>query len=396
VGQVQRKLSSVSSARILSFVPPPIRGLGRTGGFDFRLQALNGQSAQQMAAAARALVITANRDPRLSRVFTTYRASTPQIYIDLDRTKTEAMGIPISRVYRTLQAYLGSAYANDFNLFGRVYQVKVQADARFRRMRDDITSLYVRNNRGKMVPLRELVRLSTALGPQQVYRYNQFPSVQINGQAAPGVSSTEAMAIMEKIASKTLPGGYSFDWSTMSFQEQKAKGQVGILFALALVFGYLFLVAQYESWTIPLPIIISIPVATLGGLIGLWIAGLDLSIYAQIGLVMLVGIASKNAILIVEFAKDRRSEGVPLAQAAVEGAKIRFRPVLMTAFTFIMGVAPMVIATGAGAASRRHIGTVVFAGMLAATLVGIFLIPPMYYAFQALGEVWKNRKIGLT
>jgi len=334
--------------------------------------------------------VAANRDPRLSRVFTTYRASTPQIYVDLDRTKAEVMGIPVSRVYRTLQAYLGSAYANDFNLFGRVYQVKVQADAPFRSIREDIMRLYVKNNEGHMVPLRELVRLSTVLGPQQVYRYNQFPSVQINGQAAPGVSSTEAMSIMEKIASETLPEGYSFDWSTMSFQERKAKGQVATLFALALVFGYLFLVAQYESWTIPLPIIISIPVATLGGLAGIWIAGLDLSIYAQIGLVMLVGLASKNAILIVEFAKDRRNQGIPIAQAAVEGAKTRFRPVLMTALTFIMGVAPMVIATGAGAASRRHIGTAVFSGMLAATLVGIFLVPPMYYAFQSMRERWKR------
>ncbi|MBW1931198.1 MAG: multidrug efflux RND transporter permease subunit [Deltaproteobacteria bacterium] len=390
VGQVQRKLGAMSSARILTFVPPPIRGLGRTGGFDFRLQALRGQSPQEMAAAARALVVAANRDPRLSRVFTTYRASTPQIYVDLDRTKAEVMGIPVSRVYRTLQAYLGSAYANDFNLFGRVYQVKVQADAPFRSIREDIMRLYVKNNEGHMVPLRELVRLSTVLGPQQVYRYNQFPSVQINGQAAPGVSSTEAMSIMEKIASETLPEGYSFDWSTMSFQERKAKGQVATLFALALVFGYLFLVAQYESWTIPLPIIISIPVATLGGLAGIWIAGLDLSIYAQIGLVMLVGLASKNAILIVEFAKDRRNQGIPIAQAAVEGAKTRFRPVLMTALTFIMGVAPMVIATGAGAASRRHIGTAVFSGMLAATLVGIFLVPPMYYAFQSMRERWKR------
>jgi len=392
VGQAQRRLSSIPSARILTFVPPPIRGLGRTGGFDFRLQAQRGQSPQEMAAAARALVLAANREPGLRGVFTTYRAETPQIYVDLDRTRAQELGIPVSRVYKTLQAYLGSAYANDFNLFGRVYQVKVQADAPFRKMRDDITRLYVKNDQGQMVPLQELIKLSTVLGPQQVYRYNQFPSVQINGQAAPGVSSTEAMAIMEKVASKTLPEGYSFDWSTMSFQERKAKGQVAVLFALALVFGYLFLVAQYESWTIPLPIIVSIPVATLGGLAGIWIAGLDLSIYAQIGLVMLVGLASKNAILIVEFAKDRRNEGIPIAQAAVEGAKIRFRPVLMTAFTFIMGVAPMVIATGAGAASRRHIGTVVFSGMLAATLVGIFLIPPMYYAFQSMREWVKNRR----
>ncbi|MBW2083899.1 MAG: efflux RND transporter permease subunit [Deltaproteobacteria bacterium] len=396
VGQVQRKLASVPDARILTFIPPPVRGLGRTGGFDFRLQALRGQSPQEMAAAARALVLSANRDPGLLRVFTTYRAETPQIYVDLDRTKAETMGIPVARVYKTLQAYLGSAYANDFNLFGRVYQVKIQADAPFRDMKDDISRLYVKNDQGDMVPIKELVRLSTVLGPQQVYRYNQFPSVQVNGQAAPGTSSTEAMSIMERVASRTLPEGYSFDWSSMSFQERRAKGQVGMLFALAMLFGYLFLVAQYESWTIPMAIIVSIPVATLGGLVGIWLAGLDLSIYGQIGLVMLVGLASKNAILIVEFARDRRREGVPISQAAVEGARIRFRPVLMTAFTFILGVAPMVIATGAGAASRRHIGTVVFSGMLAVTLVGIFLIPPMYYAFQSMRErvMGRRKKVG--
>ncbi|MBW2023450.1 MAG: efflux RND transporter permease subunit [Deltaproteobacteria bacterium] len=396
VGQVQRKLASVPDARILTFIPPPVRGLGRTGGFDFRLQALRGQSPQEMAAAARALVLSANRDPGLLRVFTTYRAETPQIYVDLDRTKAETMGIPVVRVYKTLQAYLGSAYANDFNLFGRVYQVKIQADAPFRDMKDDISRLYVKNDQGDMVPIKELVRLSTVLGPQQVYRYNQFPSVQVNGQAAPGTSSTEAMSIMERVASRTLPEGYSFDWSSMSFQERRAKGQVGMLFALAMLFGYLFLVAQYESWTIPMAIIVSIPVATLGGLVGIWLAGLDLSIYGQIGLVMLVGLASKNAILIVEFARDRRREGVPISQAAVEGARIRFRPVLMTAFTFILGVAPMVIATGAGAASRRHIGTVVFSGMLAVTLVGIFLIPPMYYAFQSMRErvMGRRKKVG--
>jgi len=394
VGQAMGKLTAMSSANIFAFVPPPIMGLGITGGFDFRLLALEDQPPRKIAAVTRAILIAANQDPTLMRVFSTYTANTPQIFVNLDRTRAETLKVPVSRVFATLQEQLGSGYVNDFNLFGRVYQVKVQAEASYRDAVEDINRLYVRSNDGKMVPMRSLITLSTVLAPQLVYRYNQFTSVQINGNAAPGFSSEDAIAAMERVAAKTLPDGYAFDWSSMSFQERKAGGMVAFLFALALLFGYLFLVGQYESWNIPLSIILSIPVASLGGLAGLWIAGLNLSIYAQIGLVLLVGLAAKNAILIVEFAKDRRKEGLPAARAAVEGAKIRFRPVLMTAFTFILGVAPMVIATGAGAGSRRAIGTTVFSGMLAATLLGIFLIPPLYYTFQSFrekGSAWRTR-----
>jgi hydrophobe/amphiphile efflux-1 (HAE1) family protein len=395
VRKAMGKLAAISSANIFAFVPPPIMGLGVTGGFDFQLQALEDQSPREIAAAAMSLIIAANQDPTLMGVFSTYKANTPQIFVNLDRTRAESLKVPVSRVFATLQEQLGSGYVNDFNLYGQVYQVKVQAEASYRDAVDDISRLYVRSNAGTMVPMRSLITLSTVLAPPLIYRYNQFASVQINGTAAPGFSSGDAMTAMEQVAAKTLPNGYGFDWSSMSFQERQAEGKVVFLFALALLFGYLFLVGQYESWSIPLSIILSIPVASLGGMVGLWIAGLHLSIYAQIGLVLLVGLAAKNAILIVEFAKDRRKEGFPPAKAAVEGAKIRFRPVLMTAFTFIMGVTPMVIATGAGAGSRRAIGTTVFAGMLAATLVGIFLIPPLYYAFQSFREkigAWRNRR----
>ncbi len=395
VKQAQQKLAAISSAKIIAFTPPPIRGLGRTGGFDFRLQATEGQSPQEFAAAARALVVAANQDPALSRVFTTYSADTPQLSLSIDRTRVESLNVPISTIFSTLQAQLGGRYVNDFNLNDRGYQVKVQADSAYRDSIDDIARLYVRNSTGGMVPMTSLATLNTLLGPQTVDRYNQLTSIKINGGAAPGYSSGEAMAALQAVAAKTLPAGYTYDWSGMSYQERKSSGQVTILFALALLFAYLFLVGQYESWNIPLSIIISVPVATLGALIGLWVAGFSLSIYAQIGLVLLVGLASKNAILIVEFAQSRREDGLTIAEAAVDGGRIRFRPVLMTSFTFIFGLVPMVLATGAGAGSRKAIGITVFSGMLSTTLFGIFLIPVLYYIFQSSrekGSAWRARR----
>jgi len=395
VGQSQRRLAAVSDASAFAFAPPPIMGLGNSGGFDFRLQAKAGQSPGELFGTALSLMMAANQDPALARVFTTFTANTPQLFVDIDRTKAQAMGVPIARIFATLQAQLGSAYVNDFNLNGRTYQVKVQAREADRDTADDIEKLYVRSNTGAMVPLKSLVRIKTVLGPQLVNRYNQFASANFNGQGAPGVSSSEAMLAMEKLAKKILPKGFGYDWSAMSFQEKKAGGQVLGLFGLALIFAYLFLVGQYESWNIPLAVVFSIPVATLGALFGLYVMHMPLSIYAQIGLVLLVGLAAKNAILIVEFSRERHRDGLSTAKAAIEGARIRFRPVLMTAFTFILGVIPMVLATGAGAGSRRAIGVTVFSGMLISTMFGIFVIPALYALFQYASEnggAWRDRR----
>ncbi|MBN2241417.1 MAG: efflux RND transporter permease subunit, partial [Acidobacteria bacterium] len=386
IEQLNQVAATIPGAQIRPFNLPAIRELGFSSGMNFRLQAAMGQSSEDLGNALNLMVDEANRDPRISRAYSTYRASTPQLYLDVDREKAEMLDVPIGRVFSTLLTVMGSRYINDFNLYDRVYQVKVQADYANRSKLEDILDVYVQNNHGRMVPLTTLVDVTTILAPQSIERYNMYPSVQINADVAPGFSSSEGMLALENTMMNALPQGFQYEWSGASYQERENEGQVSILIVMALVFGFLFLVGQYESWTIPIPVMLSIAVAALGAMIALDIAGIPLSIYAQLGLILLVGLASKNAILIVEFAKRERERGHSILESAAKASRIRYRAVLMTAFSFILGVLPMVLATGAGAAGRRHIGTTVFGGMVAAAVFGVVLTPSLWAIFQTTRE----------
>jgi HAE1 family hydrophobic/amphiphilic exporter-1 len=383
------------AAIVIPFNLPPISGLGTGAGFEYQLQSYGGAPANEMAAVARGLVQAANANPALSGVFTTYGASTPLIRLDIDRERAETLGIGISDIFTALQASLGGYYVNDFNKFGRTWQVILQAETAQRMDVDDIFEVHVRAANGALVPIRSLATVENVLGPSYLYRFNNLRAVAIQGQPAPGYSSGQALTAMEQVSKATLPPGFGYSWSGTAYQEKIAGGQTTVILGLAVLFAYLVLVGLYESWAMPAAVIVSITIGLAGALGGLLLTGLPNDIFAQIGIVVLIALAAKNAILIVEFAMQARSEGAAVAEAALSGAAARFRAVMMTSFAFILGLAPLLIAGGAGAATRHAVATAVFFGMLAASVFGVFLIPGLYVVFQRLRDGVKSRLFGI-
>ena len=385
---VRPKLLALSDAISLSFDPPSIPGISTTGGFEFEVEDLTGRGPQALDVATQALLAKARQQPELDphQLFSTFGTSTPEYKYDLDRTKVKLLGLNLSDVFNTLQIYLGSLYVNDFNLFGRTFRVTMQAERDARASTTDLSRLYVRNAGGQMIPLNTLGTFRPTVGPEYVSHYNVYGSALINGAPAPGYSSAQAIAAMQRAAEEALPADFGYEWTGIAYQELKAGSTAAIVFALALIFVFLVLAAQYESWSMPFMVILSVPLALFGAVLAVWLRGMQLDVYSEIGLVMLIGLAAKNAILIVEFARQLRERGAGIVDAAMEAGRLRLRPILMTAFAFILGSTPLMVASGAGAGSRQSIGTTVVGGMLAATFFGLALVPVLYAVIERLRE----------
>ena len=386
LARLNQDFSKIQEAIAFVFAPPAIPGLGVAGGFQMQLQDKGGVGLNELQRMANEIIQDGQGQSGLARLNSTFRAGVPQLFAEVDRTKAKTMGIPLSDVFSTLQAYLGSAYVNDFNKFGRTWQVKVQADAKYRLKPEDIRQLEARSSTGEMIQLGTLIKVDKTLGPQTILRYNLYPAASITGSAAPGFSSGEALNLMEQMAAIKLPASMGFEWTGMSFQEKKVGSEAVVIFALAIILVFLVLAAQYESWTSPMAVILVVPLALLGTVLALMMREFDNNIYTQIGIVLIIGLASKNAILIVEMASEKRNEGLSILDSAVEASRLRFRAILMTAFSSILGFMPLVVAAGAGAASRQAIGTAVVGGMIAAIIMSLIFTPVFYVVMQRLSE----------
>ncbi len=378
IGDYFMKTGGIKEGLVLAFAPPPIFGLGNAGGFEFYIQNRGEGGPQRLAAEMGKFLAAANKDPELAGVQTLWRSGVPQLHVDVDREKAKALGVPIGDVFDTLSATLGSYYVNDFNKFGRTWQVLMSAEPGYRNKPDSVGELYVRSEQGAMVPVKALAKVSYTSGPDSLDRFNNLPAVKLLGQGAPGISSGQAIAVVERIANQVLPADFSYDWGGASFQEKKSSGTSTLALALAAIMVFLILAAQYERWSLPLSVMMALPFGTFGALAAVWVRGLTNDVYFQIGLVTLLGLAAKNAILIVEYALLKNQEGLSPSAAAVEAARLRFRPILMTSLAFILGVMPLAFSTGAGAGARIAVGTGVMGGMLAATFLAIFFVPMFF------------------